>query len=151
MKILFLILSLFSLSLSLSLSLYLSLSVVISGAFLKNLLHNYIINIKKKSFSGEAKDSVIFHLFFLLHKRAKPILPPCVHFSNHKLIITLCSPLVKITSYLIFILRYSPPLCPFLISKSVINFCKPAQPEKNVINFCNPPCLYKSLILPPVP
>ena len=32
----------------------------------------------------------------------------------------------------------TPPLYPFLISKSVINFCKPTQPEKNVINFCNP-------------
>jgi len=25
-------------------------------------------------------------------------------------------------------LAYRPPLCPFLISKSVINFCKPTQP-----------------------
>ena len=29
---------------------------------------NHIINIKKKSFSGEVKDSVVFPLFFLLHK-----------------------------------------------------------------------------------
>jgi len=27
----------------------------------------------------------------VLHKRAKPLLPPCVYFSNHKLIITLYS------------------------------------------------------------
>jgi hypothetical protein len=47
-------------------------------------------------FSGEAKDSVNFSFFILLHTRAKPMLPPCVHFSNHKLIITLCSPLVTI-------------------------------------------------------
>jgi hypothetical protein len=31
---------------------------------------------KKNTFCGEVKDSVIF-LFFLLHKRAKPTLPPC--------------------------------------------------------------------------
>jgi hypothetical protein len=40
--------------------------------------HN-IINIKKKSFSGEVKDSVIFPFFFLLHKRAKHIHPPYIH------------------------------------------------------------------------
>jgi len=32
------------------------------------LLHNHIINIKKKYFSGEVKDSVIFPFFFVLHK-----------------------------------------------------------------------------------
>ena len=46
---------------------------------LVNAPHKYIINIKKNS--GEEKDSVIF-LFFLLHKRAKPILHPYVHPSD---------------------------------------------------------------------
>ena len=32
--------------------------------------------LKKKSFSGEAKDSAIFPFFILLHKRAIPIHPP---------------------------------------------------------------------------
>jgi hypothetical protein len=49
---------------------------VISRAFSFFLLHNHII--KKKSFSGEVKDSVIFPFYFLLHERAKPILPPCL-------------------------------------------------------------------------
>jgi len=48
-------------------------SIVISGPFLKNFPCNHIINIKKKSFSGEVKDSVIFPFYFLLHKRAKTI------------------------------------------------------------------------------
>ena len=47
-------------------------------------------------FSGDVNDEANFSFFILLHKRAKPMLPPCVHFSNHKLIITLCSPLVTI-------------------------------------------------------
>jgi hypothetical protein len=34
-------------------------------------------------FSGEAKDSVIFSFFILLHKRAKPIHPPYIHPSAH--------------------------------------------------------------------
>jgi hypothetical protein len=34
-----------------------------------------MINIYKKSFSGEVNDSVIF---FLLHKRAEPAPPPCL-------------------------------------------------------------------------
>jgi hypothetical protein len=52
-----------------------------------------ITSYKKKSFSGEAKDSAIFPFYFLLHKRAKPILPHCVHFSNHKSIKTYTPPL----------------------------------------------------------
>jgi hypothetical protein len=50
------------------------MTVVVSRAFITKLLHNHIINIKKK-ISGEAKDSVIFPFYFLLHKRAKPIHP----------------------------------------------------------------------------
>jgi hypothetical protein len=50
--------------------------VVISRAFFLFFPCNHIINIKKKSFSGEAKDSAIFPFFILLHKRAKPIHPP---------------------------------------------------------------------------
>jgi hypothetical protein len=34
-------------------------------------------------FSGEAKDSVIFSFFILLHKRAKPIHPLYIHPSAH--------------------------------------------------------------------
>ena len=33
--------------------------------------------------SGEAKDSVNFSFFILLHKRAKPIHPPYIHPSAH--------------------------------------------------------------------
>ena len=40
----------------------------------------------------------------------------------------------------------TPPLYPFLISKSVINFCKPTQLEKNVISFCNPPIHPKDFV-----
>jgi hypothetical protein len=50
---------------------------VISGPFINFLLHNHFITdffLKKNS--GEAKDSVIFPFYFLLHKRAKPIHPP---------------------------------------------------------------------------
>jgi hypothetical protein len=51
--------------------------VVVTGPFIKKFPCNHIINIKKKfSFSGEAKDSVIFSFFILLHKRAKPAPPP---------------------------------------------------------------------------
>jgi hypothetical protein len=72
---------------------------VISGPFFNFLLHNHFINKKKYlSFPGEVKDSVIFLFLFLLHKLHKPILAPCVHFSNHKLIITLYSPLESIKS-----------------------------------------------------
>ncbi len=46
--------------------------VVISRAFFFFRWSNHITNIKKKSFSGEAKDSVNFSFFILLHKRAKP-------------------------------------------------------------------------------
>ena len=62
---------------------------MISGAFINFLLHNHFItenNLKKKS--GEAKDSVIFPFFILLHKRAKPMLPPCNHFSYPNLLST---------------------------------------------------------------
>jgi hypothetical protein len=52
---------------------------VISRALLLFFPCNHIINIKNKSFSGEAKDSVIFSFFILLHKRAKPIHPPYIH------------------------------------------------------------------------
>jgi len=41
--------------------------------FASQSLHNRIF-LKQKS--GEAKDSAIFAFYFLLHKRAKPILPP---------------------------------------------------------------------------
>jgi hypothetical protein len=47
---------------------------VISRAFFVFFPCNHIIN-KKKTISGEAKDSVIFPFYFLLHKRAKPIHP----------------------------------------------------------------------------
>jgi hypothetical protein len=69
------------------------ITVVISGPFLKNLLHNHSINIKKKiSFSGEANDEANFSFFILLHKRAKPIHPPCNHFSYPNLLSTFANP-----------------------------------------------------------
>jgi len=52
------------------------MSVVNSGA-LFFLLHNHIINIQK-FFFRRSKRECNFSLFFLLHKRAKPILPPCL-------------------------------------------------------------------------
>jgi hypothetical protein len=67
----------------LSLSLCETVLVVVSRAFFLFSPGNHIINIKKNSFSGEVKDSVIFLFFFLLHKRAKPILPPYTHPSAH--------------------------------------------------------------------
>ena len=42
--------------------------VVISRAFLFFFPCNHIINIKKNSFSGEVKDSVLFPFYFWLHK-----------------------------------------------------------------------------------
>jgi hypothetical protein len=58
--------------------------VVISGPFIKNLLHNhFIIEFFFKKKSGEAKDSVIFPFYFLLNKRAKPMHPPYIHPSAH--------------------------------------------------------------------
>jgi hypothetical protein len=57
--------------------------VVISRAFFLFFPCNHIINIKKKSFSGEAKDSVIFSFYIFLHKRAKPIHPRYIHPSAH--------------------------------------------------------------------
>jgi hypothetical protein len=65
-------------TLSLSLSLIPTGAVVMYRAFFDFLLHKSHHKYKKKSFSGEVKDSVIFS-FFLLHKRAKPILPPYTH------------------------------------------------------------------------
>jgi hypothetical protein len=54
--------------------------VVDTEPFLKFFPCNHIINIKKKfSFSGEARDSVVFSFYFLLHKRANHILPPWAH------------------------------------------------------------------------
>jgi hypothetical protein len=50
---------------------------VISGPFFKKLLHNHFITeffLKKKS--GDVNDQANFSFFFLLHKRAKPVLPP---------------------------------------------------------------------------
>jgi hypothetical protein len=58
-------------------------TVVISRARFLFLLHNHIINIKKKSFSGEVKDSVMFPFYFLLHKRDNPASPPYIHPSAH--------------------------------------------------------------------
>ncbi len=46
-----------------------------SAPFIKILLHNHII--KRKSFSGDVNYEANFSFFFLLHKRAKPMLPPC--------------------------------------------------------------------------
>jgi hypothetical protein len=51
--------------------------VVVTGPFIKNLLHNHFITeffFKKKS--GEANDEANFSFIILLHKRAKPALPP---------------------------------------------------------------------------
>jgi hypothetical protein len=51
--------------------------VVVSGEFSFFLLRKHFITEKLfKKKSGEVKDSVIFPLFFLLHKRAKPAPPP---------------------------------------------------------------------------
>ena len=72
--------------------------VVDTAPFSLFLLRKHFItekNLKKKS--GDVNDEANFSLFILLHKRAKPMLPPCVHFSNHKLIITLYSPLISIS------------------------------------------------------
>ena len=52
------------------------LAVVISRAFIFLLLHNHIINKTKKIFLRRCKLRSKFSLFFLLHKRAKPLLPP---------------------------------------------------------------------------
>jgi hypothetical protein len=61
--------------------------VVINRPFIKNLLHNHYLSLHNINFlkkkSGEAKDSVIFCFFILLHKRAKPIQPPYIHPSAH--------------------------------------------------------------------
>ena len=90
-----------------------NLPVVISGAFIIFLRHTHFITeffFKKKS--GEAKDSVIFPFFVLLHKRAKPMLPPCNHFSYPNLFPTFTNhpsnhALLRITSVLPYItIRY---------------------------------------------
>jgi hypothetical protein len=53
-----------------------SAQVVISGPFIKILLHNHSINVKKEfSFSGDVNYEANFSFFILLHKRAKPIHP----------------------------------------------------------------------------
>ncbi len=52
-------------------------TVVVTGPFINFLLHNHFITenfLKKKS--GDVNDEANFSLFILLHKRAKPILPP---------------------------------------------------------------------------
>ena len=57
--------------------LFITAVVVVSGPFVKKLLHNHFITeffFKKKS--GEAKDSAIFPFFFL-HKRGKPMVVLC--------------------------------------------------------------------------
>ena len=51
--------------------------VVESEPFINFLLHNHFITEKfKKKKSGDVNDEAKFSLFILLHKRAKPILPP---------------------------------------------------------------------------
>jgi hypothetical protein len=53
--------------------------VVITGPFINFLLHNHFITeffFKKKS--GDVNDEANFSFFILLHKRAKPILSPCL-------------------------------------------------------------------------
>jgi hypothetical protein len=66
-------------------------AVVISRAFFLFFPCNHIINIKKKSFSGEAKDSVIFSFFILLHKSVNLYTPlisifPPIHTSTPSLV-----------------------------------------------------------------
>jgi hypothetical protein len=79
--------------------------VVISRAFFFILLHNHIINIKKYfSFSGDVNYEANFSFFILLHKRAKPIAPPYVHFSYPNLLSTFANPPIR--PYL-----HPPPLC----------------------------------------
>jgi hypothetical protein len=56
--------------------------VVYSGPFKIFFPCNHFIN-KKKSFSGEAKDSAIFAFYFLLHKLHKPAPSPSVRPSAH--------------------------------------------------------------------
>ena len=49
------------------------MSVVVSGPFIKNLLHNHFITekfLKKKS--GDVNDEANFSFFILLHNRANP-------------------------------------------------------------------------------
>jgi hypothetical protein len=68
-------------------------SVVISRAFFFILLHNHIINIKNYfSFSGDVNYEANFSFFILLHKRAKPIALPYVHFSYPNLLSTFANP-----------------------------------------------------------
>jgi hypothetical protein len=52
-----------------------AVGTVISRAFFYFLLHNHIIN-KKKSFSGEVKDSVIFPFFLHFIRELNHILRP---------------------------------------------------------------------------
>ena len=60
-----------------------TVEVVVTGPFIKKFPCNHIINIKRKIFFREAKDSVNFSFFILLHKSAKPIHPPYIHLSAH--------------------------------------------------------------------
>jgi hypothetical protein len=53
-----------------------AIQVVISRAFFLIFPCNHIINIYKKFFFRRSKRERNFPFFFLLHKRAKPILPP---------------------------------------------------------------------------
>jgi hypothetical protein len=51
--------------------------VVVTGLFSLFLLRKHFITEKKfKKKSGDVNDEANFSLFILLHKRAKPILPP---------------------------------------------------------------------------
>ncbi len=77
--------------------------LLISGPFFKILLHNHFITDFFFKKTGEAKDSAIFPFFILLHKRAKPILPPYLHPNLRARTQTLYSPLT---------LTLSPPMAP---------------------------------------
>jgi hypothetical protein len=60
--------------------------VVVTGLFSLFLLRKHFItekNLKKKS--GEANDEANFSFFILLHKRAKPAIPPYIHPSGPSL------------------------------------------------------------------
>ena len=79
-----------------------------SAAFSLFLLHNHFITEKKiKKKSGDVNDEVKFPFFFLLHKRAKPILPPY-------LLPHLRARTQTLYSSLTFSLTRRPPIRPFL-------------------------------------
>ncbi len=85
--------------------------VVISGPFIKNLLHNHSINFKKTNLSPAmwiAKQILVFLFCFTRELNLEPSL------------VSICQ-----------IINQSKPILPpwpFLISKTVINFCKPIPP-----------------------